>query len=76
MLIERRSAENYAIITDFKPTLVAITVSLWIKTTKKDEDKEAFFITYEASSMPNAFAISNTGELTLTIADMKKIASR
>ena len=74
MLIERRNKKNYAIITDFKPTLVVITVSLWIKTTK--ENKDAFFITYQASSMNNAFAISNTGQLTLTIAEKKKIANR
>ena len=74
MLIETRSVNNYAIITGFKPTLVEITVSLWIKTNKKDE--HAFFITYHASSMKNAFAISNTGQLTLTIDKKKKKADR
>ena len=74
MLIERRNVTNYAIITDFKPTLVAITVSFWIKTTK--ENKDAFFITYQASSMNNAFAISNTGQLTLTIDNTEKKANR
>ena len=74
MLIERRNVTNYAIITDFKPTLVAITVSFWIKTTKNYE--QAFFITYEASSMPSAFAIFNTAQLTLSIADTMSKANR
>ena len=74
MLIERRNVTNYAIITDFKPTLVAITVSFWIKTTK--ENKDAFFITYKAPLMDNAFAIFNTGQLTLTIDNTEKKANR